>query len=139
MREREWDREQPPISVRSQANKILTSTPMRPAEPRGAAEARPAADGPAEKSPDAAHAQGSPAAPRAATFVPLAQATPAASAAPTIPPGAMPPSPTISATTTPVVIPATTTPLAMPPAAGGSGGPTSAPASAPAAGVGDES
>ncbi|MCK6586587.1 MAG: diadenylate cyclase CdaA [Polyangiaceae bacterium] len=97
VREREWDREPAPISVRT-GSKLLTSTPMRPAEPRALTEPRPAGDTSSEKTEKPADAAHTTPVAKATTFVPSSPsvppppisipppASPAASSSPAAPP-----------------------------------------------------
>jgi hypothetical protein len=89
VRERDYDREAAPISVRS-ASKLVTSTPMRPAEPRTVTDPRPAtaSEGSGEKSPDGS--QSIPPGARAATFVPSSPSVPPPPPVPPAPPASPP-------------------------------------------------
>ena len=102
VRERDYDREAAPISVRG--GKLLTSTPMRPAEPLRVSD-RPAAEASSEKTSDGPQPT-TPAA-RPATFVP---ATPSM---PPPPPISVPPgSPTLA--TSPTLPPSPPSPSPSP-------------------------
>jgi diadenylate cyclase len=126
-RDRDWDREQAPISVRPQTGKIVTSTPMRPAEPRSAIEPRPAPEVSADKpdKPAEATPSQSTTTPRATTFVPTTTLSSG-----TLSPLAAPPSPLPVATSTPLPVASTAAPS---PASAASG------PSTPASPAGDES
>lgn len=88
-RERDWDKE--PVSARAPSSKLLTSTPMKPAEPKASAEVRPPSDPPSDKSEKTADNHSDsvlPAPPRAPSFVPTTLAPPAPATPPSTPPPA---------------------------------------------------
>lgn len=80
-RERDWDKE--PLSGRAPSSKLMTSTPMKPAEPKVASEIRAPSDPPSDKSEKGEKAAESasdsvlPAPPKAPSFVPITQPPPA--------------------------------------------------------------
>lgn len=86
IRERDWEKE--PGSVRTPSSKLMTSTPMKPAEPKPAAEIRPPSDPPAgEKAVEGAQDTALPTPPRAASFVPTLPPPGPGTAPSTPPPG----------------------------------------------------